>query len=85
MPKLRYADRLTAKMLARGLRIAQRSLQRIAVKQGTATRRHGKVTHINLPVNFERLVHLIGEAQQCTLSRMDSATNIKNAMRDGDV
>src|SRR5215471_9313960 len=27
------------KMLARGLRIAQTSLQRIAVKQGTATRR----------------------------------------------
>jgi hypothetical protein len=37
------------KMLAGGLRIAQTSLPRIAVKQGTATRRHGKVTHIQSP------------------------------------
>jgi hypothetical protein len=37
------------KILARGLRIAQRSLQRIAVKQGSATRRHGKVTHQSPP------------------------------------
>jgi len=31
--------------------------------------------HINFPGNFERLVHFTGEA--CTLSGMDSATNIK--------
>jgi hypothetical protein len=49
------------KMLVRGLRIAQKSLQRIAVKQALPPAGMAKL-HINLPVNFERLVHLIGRS-----------------------